>query len=161
MTLTELDDALKSVGVILSNDDTARLFDRVDVRSEGKIRYKDFMKFTCGTLAVDLGETVEQRQRRVRKLRAWHTIAGDSSDGKLADPHDYYGKDVVGTADSHEHEYFPRGERPINVANPAYKLTPKERAELVTQQRIVDLYAKNSKQMHDVLRFTTQADQLG
>ena len=110
------------------------------------------MRFTCGTLAVDLGETTHQRQRRVRKLRAWHTIAGNSSDGSLADPHSYYGKDAVGTADSHEHEHFPKGEDPISVKNPAYMLTPKERSGLVTQQRIVDLYARNSKQPYDVLR---------
>lgn len=152
ISLAQLDDALKSVGVILSGADTERLFDRVDIHNEGKIRYEDFMRFTCGTLAVDLGETAMQRQRRVRKLRAWHTIAGDSSDGNLADPHDHYGKDAVGTADSHQHEYFPEGEQPISVANPAHKLTPKERNELVTQQRIVDLYAKNSKQIYDVLQ---------
>ena len=71
--------------MILSSADTQRLFDRVDIENKEKIQYKDFMNFTCGQLAVDLGETTEEHQRRVRKLRAWNSIAGDPSDGRLQD----------------------------------------------------------------------------
>ncbi len=138
VSLADVDDALKSVGVILSAPDTERLFDRIDTENTGRVPYADFLRYTCGESAVDLPDSTEEKKRRVRHLRSWNAIGGDRTDGSLQ------GYTEPASA--------PPGRRAsvVSVDNPAKKLTEKERADLVTQQRIVDLYAAKSHELEQV-----------
>ena len=98
-----------------------------------------FFFFFPGESSVDLGESTESRKRRVRHLRSWNAISGDKDDGEL--PEDLRIK----------HEWQD-GRRPsmVSVKNPANVLQHKERSNLVTQQRIVDLYAKHVHELKEV-----------
>ena len=143
VTLHDVDDVLKSCGIILSVPDTERLFDRVDLSSSGVISYRDFLQSTCGEYAVDLKESTETKKKRVRHLRSWNAIAGNkdstADSGEL--PEDMVTK-----------ESWQSGRRPsmVSVQNPANVLQKKERNQLVTQQRIVDLYAQHAVQLKEV-----------
>jgi len=48
VSLHDVDDVLKSVGIILSAPDTERLFDRVDSTGQGLVPYREFLRATCG-----------------------------------------------------------------------------------------------------------------
>jgi Ca2+-binding EF-hand superfamily protein len=139
VSIHDVDDVLKSCGVILSNQDTERLFDRVDLNSNGLVSYHDFLKSTCGEYAIDLPESTEDKKRRVRHLRSWNAISGAKDSGEL--PEDLVVK-----------EAWQRGRRPsvVSVKNPANILQKKERDQLVTQQRIVNLYAKHAIELKEV-----------
>ena len=140
VSIHDVDDVLKSCGVILSVPDTERLFDRVDMNSTGLISYDDFLKCTCGELAVDLGESSEDKKRRVRHLRSWNAISGDRMlNGELEE-------DLILKKEWQESR---RGSF-VSVKNPANVLQKKERDQLITQQRIVDLYAKNVHALKEV-----------
>jgi len=139
VTMRDVDDVLKSCGVILSVPDTERLFDRVDVGSTGVVSYHAFLKATCGEYAVDLKESTEDKKRRVRHLRSWNAISGDKDNGELLE-------------DTVVKESWQSGRRPsmVSVTNPANVLQKKERDQLVTQQRIVNLYAKHAVELKEV-----------
>ena len=140
VTIMDVDDVLKSCGVILSVPDTERLFDRVDIHNTGLISYNDFLKCTCGEYAVDLGESTETKKKRVQHLRSWNAISGgNGSKGEL--PEDLLAK---------EQWQASRRASLVSVNNPANVLQKKERNQLVTQQRIVDLYAQNATALKEV-----------